>query len=40
MKIDCMVEQCPHALFGCPETVNDITKNHTKVTSGEFCVIS
>ena len=29
-----------HALFECPEDVNEITKNHTKTVSGEFCVIS
>ena len=29
-----------HALFGCPDNVNEITKNHTKVFFGEFCVIS
>ena len=23
-----------------PEDVNEITKNHTKAVSGEFCVIS
>ena len=38
MKIDFWVEQCMHALFECPEDVNEITKNHT--ISGEFCVIS
>ena len=29
-----------HALFECPEDANEITKNLTKVVSGEFCVIS
>ena len=29
-----------HALFECPEDVNEITKNHTKAVSREFCVIS
>ena len=29
-----------HALFECPENVNEITKIHTKAMSGEFCVIS
>ena len=29
-----------HALFECPENVNEITKNHSKAVSGEFCVIS
>ena len=40
MKIGFCVEQCTHALFGCPEDVNEITKNHTKAVSGELCVIS
>ena len=35
-----MFNKCTHALFECPEDVNEITKNHTKVVSGEFCVIS
>ena len=25
-----------HALFECPEDVNEITKNHTKSVSGDF----
>ena len=29
-----------HALFECPEDVNEITKNHTKAASVEFCVVS
>ena len=29
-----------HALFECPDDVNEIIKNHTKAVSGEFCVIS
>ena len=29
-----------HALFECPDDVNEITNNHTKAVSGEFCVIS
>ena len=29
-----------HALFESPEDVNEIIKNHAKVVSGEFCVIS
>ena len=29
-----------HALFECPEGDNKITKNHTKVVCGEFCLIS
>ena len=29
-----------HALFENPEDVNEITKNHTKSVSGEFCAIS
>ena len=29
-----------HALLECPEDVNDMSKNHTKAASGEFCVIS
>ena len=40
MKIGFLVEQCMSALFECPEDVNEITKNHNKVVSGEFCVIS
>ena len=40
MKIDFWVEQCMHALFECPQHVNEITKKHTKAISGEFCVIS
>ena len=39
MKIGFWVEQCMHALFKCPEDVNEITKNHTKAVSGEFCMI-
>ena len=26
--------------FECPDDVNEITKNHTKAVSGEFCAIS
>ena len=40
MKIGFGVEQCMYALFECPEDVNEITKNHTKAVSGEFCLIS
>ena len=40
MKIGVGVEQCMHALFECTKDVNEITKNHTKVVSGEFCMIS
>ena len=40
MKIGFWVEQCWHALFECQEDVNEISKNHTKAVSGEFCVIS
>ena len=29
-----------YALFEYPEDVNEITNNHTKAVSGEFCVIS
>ena len=29
-----------HALFECPDDVNEITKDHTKAVSCEFCVIS
>ena len=29
-----------HALYECPDDVNEITKKHTKAVSGEFCVIS
>ena len=39
MKIGFWFEQCMHALFECPEDVNEITKNLTKEVSGEFCVI-
>ena len=39
MKIGFWVEQCLHALFECQIYVNEITKNHTKAGSGEFCVI-
>ena len=31
MKICFWVKQWMHALFECPEDVNEITKNHTKV---------
>ena len=40
MKIGFWVDQCMHALFECPEDVNEIRNIHTKVVSGEFCVIS
>ena len=40
MKISFWGEQCLHALFECQEDVNEITRNHTKAVSGEFCVIS
>ena len=40
MKIGFWVEQCTHALFECPDDIHEITKNHTKVVSGEFCGIS
>ena len=40
MKIGFWVKQCLHALFECQEDVNEITKNHTKAVSGEFCVVS
>ena len=40
MKMEFCAEQCMHALFECPEDVNEISKNHTNVVSGEFCVIS
>ena len=40
MKIGFRVERCTHVLFQCPEYVNEITKNHTKAVSDEFCVIS
>ena len=40
MKIGLWVKQCLDALFECQEHVNEITKNHTKAVSGEFCVIS
>ena len=39
MKIGFWVEQCLNALFECQEDVNEISKNHTKVVSGEFRVI-
>ena len=37
MKIGFWVEQRMHALFECSEDGNEITKNHTKAVSGEFC---
>ena len=37
MKIGFWVEQCLHALFEYQEDVNEKTKNHHKVVSGEFC---
>ena len=40
MKIGFGVEQSMHALFECQEDVTEISKNHTKAVSGEFCVIS
>ena len=40
MEICFCVEQCTHALFECPDDVNELTKNHTKAVSGKFCVIS
>ena len=40
MKIGFWVEQCLQALFECQEDVNEITKNHTKVVSDEYCMIS
>ena len=40
MKIGFLVEQRMHSLFECLEDVTEITKNHTKVVSDEFCVIS
>ena len=40
MKVGFLVEECTHALLEYPEDVNEITKNHTKAVSGEFCVIS
>ena len=27
-----------HALFECPEDINEITKNYTKAVSGAFCI--
>ena len=40
MKIGFWVDQCMHALFECPEDVNEITTNHIIAVSGEFCAIS
>ena len=40
MKIGFWVEQWVHALFECPEDVNETTEYHTKSVSREFCVIS
>ena len=40
MNIGFWVEQYTHALFESQDDVNEITKNHTKAVSGEFCVIS
>ena len=39
MKRGFSVEQCAYALFECPQHANEITKKHTEVVSGEFCVI-
>ena len=36
VKIGFWVEPGMHALFECPEDVNEITKNHTYAVSGEF----
>ena len=40
MEIGFWVEQCMHALFTCPEDVNELTKYQTNGFSGKFCVIS
>ena len=40
MKTGFLVEQCMHALFECPDDVNERTNYLTKAVSGEFCVIS
>ena len=29
-----------HALFECPEDVNEITKDHTKAATDEVCMIA
>ena len=29
-----------HVVNECPEDVNEVTKNHTKIVSDEFCAIS
>ena len=39
-KIGFWVERCTHALFECQEDVNEITMNHTKAATCEFCVTS
>ena len=39
MKRGFSVEQRMYALFECQQHVNEITKKHTQVVSGEFCVI-
>ena len=36
IKIGFRVKQYTHALFECPDDINEITKNHTKAVSGEF----
>ena len=36
MKIGFLVEQRMYSLFECPEDVNEITKNHTKVVLVNF----
>ena len=40
MKLGFWVEHYNHALFECPEDINEITKINTKAVSGEFCVMS
>ena len=40
MNIGIWAKQCMFSLNECPEDVNEITKNHTEVVFGEFCVIS
>ena len=40
MKIGIWAEQSMHALFECPEDVNEITNIHTKAVSDDLCLIS
>ena len=39
MKRVLLVKRWMYALFECPQHANEITKKHTLVVSGEFCMI-